>query len=263
VLVAGGGPAGLKAAAIAAARGHAVTLCERAPRLGGQALLAQRLPGREEFGGIVQNLEGEARRAGVTIRTGMAVDAALVRREAPDAVIVATGAVPYAPELEGRDEAHMVEAWDVLAGRANVGASVAIADWRCDWIGIGLAELLASAGSRVTLCVNGAMAGETLQLYIRNYSLARLHRLGVPVRTHLRLFGADADSAFFQDVLTGEAVVLDGIDTVVTSLGHVGDETLLDELADCGIPVRAIGDCIAARSAEEAVYEGLVAGWEV
>jgi NADPH-dependent 2,4-dienoyl-CoA reductase/sulfur reductase-like enzyme len=262
LLVAGGGPAGLKAAAIAAARGHDVTLCEKESRLGGQALLAQRLPGREEFGGIVQNLEREARQAGVTIRTGVAVDAALVAGMKPDAVIVATGAVPYAPELEGRDEAHMVEAWDVLAGRANVGASVAIADWRCDWIGIGVAELLASAGSKVTLCLNGAMAGETLQLYVRNLYLGRLHKLGVPVRTHLRLFGADATSAYFQDVLTGEAVVLDDIDTIVTSLGHVGNDGLLDELAGCGVPVRAIGDCVAARSAEEAVYEGLLAGWE-
>ena len=48
VLVAGGGPAGLKAASVAAERGHQVTLWERGPRLGGQALLAQGLPHREE-----------------------------------------------------------------------------------------------------------------------------------------------------------------------------------------------------------------------
>jgi 2,4-dienoyl-CoA reductase-like NADH-dependent reductase (Old Yellow Enzyme family)/thioredoxin reductase len=263
VMVVGGGPAGLKAAAIAAARGHDVTLHEKATQLGGQALLAQRLPGREEFGGIVQNLEREARQAGAKIVTASAVDGAMVRREAPDAVIVATGARPYAPELEGREEAHMVEAWDVLAGRTNVGASVVIADWRCDWIGIGLADMLASAGSRVTLCINGAMAGESMQLYVRNHMLGRLRRLGVPVRTHMRLFGADADSAFFQDTLTGEAVVLDEVDTVVTSLGHVGEDTLLSELRDYPGTVRAIGDCLAARTAEEAVWEGLKAGWEI
>ncbi len=263
VMVVGGGPAGLKAAAVASARGHDVTLHEKAGQLGGQALLAQRLPGREEFGGIVQNLEREARQAGVSIRTGSAVDAAMVAAEAPDAVIVATGARPYAPALEGRGEAHMVEAWDVLAGRVNVGASVVIADWRCDWIGIGLAEMLASAGSRVTLCLNGPMAGETLQLYVRNHMLGRLHRLGVPVRTHLRLFGADADSAYFQDTLTGDPVVIEEVDTVVTSLGHVGEDGLLTALAGYGGTVRAIGDCLAARTAEEAVYEGLLAGWEL
>ena len=49
VLVAGGGPAGLKAAAVAAERGHEVSLHEASPRLGGQALLAQLLPRRLEF----------------------------------------------------------------------------------------------------------------------------------------------------------------------------------------------------------------------
>ena len=65
VIVAGGGPAGMKAAAVAAVRGHDVTLHERASRLGGQALLAQCLPGREEFGGIISNLQREMGLAGV------------------------------------------------------------------------------------------------------------------------------------------------------------------------------------------------------
>src|SRR5262249_14072071 len=56
VVVAGGGPGGMKAAAVAAARGHDVTLYEASARLGGQALLAQQLPGRAEFGGIVTHL---------------------------------------------------------------------------------------------------------------------------------------------------------------------------------------------------------------
>ena len=58
--------------------------------MGGQALLAQLLPGRAEFGGIVTNLEAEARRAGAEIVTGVTVDAALVHAKAPDAVVVAT-----------------------------------------------------------------------------------------------------------------------------------------------------------------------------
>ncbi len=56
VMVVGGGPAGMKAAVVAAQRGHQVTLFEAERRLGGQALLAQMLPGRAEFGGLVTNL---------------------------------------------------------------------------------------------------------------------------------------------------------------------------------------------------------------
>ena len=55
------GPAGLKAAAVAAERGHRVTLYEAGRRVGGQVAARAALPGRAEFGGAVTNLEGEAR----------------------------------------------------------------------------------------------------------------------------------------------------------------------------------------------------------
>ena len=67
IAVVGGGPAGMKAAAVAAERGHSVTLYEKSSRLGGQALLAQMLPGRAEFGGLITNLESEIARYGVTV----------------------------------------------------------------------------------------------------------------------------------------------------------------------------------------------------
>ena len=259
-MVVGGGPAGLKAAAVAAARGHEVDLHEAAPAFGGQALLACRLPGREEFGGIVHNLEREARRAGARLRAASPVDAAAVAAAAPDAVVLATGAVPYVPAFEGDSEAHTVDAWRALEG-AEVGKAVVIADWRCDWIGLGLAEMLAVSGHHVRLMVNGQMAGESLQLYVRNHYLARLRRLGVEIVTHARLFGADAGSAYFQDTLTGEAIVADDMDTLVLALGHVARDDLGCALEAAGLPVTRIGDCLAPRTAEEAVLEGLAAAW--
>jgi hypothetical protein len=86
ILIAGGGPAGLKAAAVAAERGHDVTLYERGRQLGGQVLLAQLLPGRAEFGGLVTNLAHEARQSGAKVVTNIAVTSDLIRAEKPDAV---------------------------------------------------------------------------------------------------------------------------------------------------------------------------------
>lgn len=262
VVVVGGGPAGMKAAAVAAARGHDVTLFERRRTLGGQTRLAQRLPGREEFGGIIDNLRREMDRAGVVVETGRAIDSDLIGDVAADAVIVATGARPHVPVLAGLDASHVVTAWEVLEDRANVGTNVLIADWRADWIGLGLAERLARAGCAVTLCVNAAMAGETLQIYTRNHYVGRLHRLGVAIRTHARLFGVDEDSVYLQDTLTEEPIVEEGIDTLVLSLGHLAEDDLENKLTEAGIAHVAIGDCVAPRTAEEAVYEGLLAGWK-
>ncbi len=263
VLVVGGGPAGMKAAAVAAANGHNVTLLERENQLGGQARLAQLLPGREEFGGITDNLKREMEIAGVDVQTGETDALGTARLIKPDTILLATGALPYVPELEGLDAAHCVTAWQILRNEVNPGARVTIADWRNDWIGLGLAERLALAGSDVTLCLNGALAGESLQLYTRNHYVGRLHRLGVNIHTHMRLFGADEDTAYFQDTLTGEAKMIENNDTLVLALGHVSDEASHDAFGEICDQVTPIGDCVAARTAEEAVYEGMLAGREI
>jgi 2,4-dienoyl-CoA reductase-like NADH-dependent reductase (Old Yellow Enzyme family) len=257
VLVAGGGPGGMKAAAVAAARGHRVTLYEASDRLGGQTLLAQLLPGRAEFGGIVTNLTREMELAGVSVVKSQRVDADLVRREAPDAVVVATGARPRRPSIEGEEEAHIVDAWQVLKGEANVGASVVVADWRCDWVGLGLAEKLARDGCRVRLCVNGYMPGQVIQQYVRDHWVGELHKLGVEIIPYVRLYGADSENVYLQHTTSGEAVICEGVDTLVTALGHEQVADLEAELADFDGVVRLVGDCLSPRSAEEAVLEGL------
>jgi len=90
VLVAGGGPGGMKATAVAAERGHRVILCEATPELGGQVCLARALPSREEFGGVVTNLERELQNAQVEVRRGTEVTPALVATLRPDVVVTAT-----------------------------------------------------------------------------------------------------------------------------------------------------------------------------
>jgi len=264
VMVVGGGPGGMKAAAAAAECGHDVTLYEKSEQLGGQALLAQMLPGRAEFGGIVTNFNREMDFNGVTVKRGVEVDRALVDAEAPDAVILATGAVPYLPALDGLDEAHAVDAWSVIRGEANVGGRVVIADWRCDWVGMGLAEMLARNGCHVRLYCQGTQPGQNLQAYLRDHWVGILDSLGVETRAYARLFGADSDSVFFQHMTNGEALVADDVDTLVLAQGHKRESVLLDDLAEhWSGELHVIGDALSPRTAEEAVMEGLQAAMAV
>jgi len=260
IFVAGGGPGGMKAAAIAAERGHDVTLYEASSSLGGQVNLAQLLPGRTEFGGIITNLKREMERAGVNVITRTKVDRPMVGANNPDAVIIATGAIPYRPAIEGEGEAHVVDAWQVLEGDANVGANVVIADWRGDWIGLGLAEKLARDGCRVRLAVNGITAGHMIPQYVRDNWLGDLHHLGVEIIPYVRLYGVDSDTVYLQNTTSGEAVLCEGVDTLVCALGHHPVTDLETELAGWPGDVHVIGDCLAPRTAEEAVLEGLRAG---
>jgi 2,4-dienoyl-CoA reductase-like NADH-dependent reductase (Old Yellow Enzyme family)/thioredoxin reductase len=263
ILVAGGGPAGMKAALTAAGRGHRVTLLEAGRRLGGQVLLAQLLPERAEFGGLVTNLRHELARAGVEVRLDAPVSAETVRREQPDAVIVATGGLPYRPAIEGTEEAHVLDAWAVLEGRANPGGRVLVADWRCDWVGMGLAEKLAREGRHVRLAITGTHVGQNLQQYLRDHWAGKLHKLGVEVIPYARLFGVDADTAYMVHIVSGEPIIANEVETVVLALGHRPNTSLEEELAPLGVPLHLAGDCLAPRSAEEAVYEGMMAGLAV
>ena len=257
IMVVGGGPAGLKAAAVAARRGHQVTLYEADSTLGGQVSLAQSLPGRAEFGGVTTNLAREADRAGVVVRLNTRMTAEEIRDAAPDAVLLATGGSAYLPAIERADEGHVVTAQQVLKGQANVGARAVIADWRCDWVGLGMAERLALDGCHVRLAVNGMVAGQTIPQYARDAWLGDLHRLGVEILTHMRLYGLDGEDAFFQHTLSGEAVVLEGVDTLVTALGTQSETALEEELSDWPGELHVIGDALSPRTVEEAVLEGL------
>ena len=261
VMVVGGGPGGMKAAAVSAECGHDVTLYEKSAQVGGQALLAQLLPGRSEFGGIVTNLQHEMRLAGVTVIKNKEVTHRLIETEAPDALIIATGAQPYTPrDIPGLDQATVMTAWQLLRGESKPGASVVVADWRCDWVGLGIAEKLAREGCQVTLCCNGPMPGYRIQQYVRDHWLGELHKLNVTIRPMLRLMGMDLDTAFFQHTASKEAVILEGTDSLVLALGHEPCDELERELEGSGIEVITVGDCACPRSAEEAVLEGLRAG---
>ncbi len=260
VLVVGGGPGGLKAATVAAERGHRVTLYEAARRVGGQVLLAERLPGRAEFGGVVTNLTGEAERAGVRVITGTTVDVDLIRRERPDVVVVATGALPRRPPLELSGSPIVLDAWQVLRGAELPEGRLVVADWRCDWVGLGLAELLAERGRRVTLGVDGYMPGQRIQQYVRDAMIASVTRAGVQVLPLVRLFGYDGSAVFFQHVLTGEAAIVEDVAGLVLAQGHDpvdGLLTALDALGTFDGEVHGIGDCLAPRTVEEAILEGL------
>ncbi len=260
VMVVGGGPGGMKSAAVAAERGHDVTLFEREAQLGGQARLAQALPHRAEFGGIITNLVREMELAGVETRNGIAVDKTAITEFGPDTIVIATGAEPRWPEFEGRDDAHVVDAWQVLRNEANIGKSVLVADWRADWIGIGIAEHLAQRGHQVTLAVNGYMPGQTIQMYVRDASIGRLQSLGVEMVPYVRLFGADEDTVYLQHIMNDEPVIREGIDTLVLCQGHSPQNAVEDLVRRLDVDHHLVGDCVSPRTAEEAVLEGLLAG---
>ena len=122
------------------------------------------------------------------------------------------------------------------------------------------AELLAAEGSSVDLCVNGLIPGEVLPLYVRDTIAGALHRRAVRVTNYARLYGSDGDTVFFQHTASALPMPFEAVDTLVLCLGHVPETSLEADLRRLRVELHLAGDCLTPRTAEEAVYEGLLAG---
>ena len=142
VAVVGAGPAGLAAATTAAERGHAVTLFDAAPEIGGQFNLARRIPGKEEFAETLRYFRTRLASLGVDVRLGRAAGVDDLRGF--DRVLLASGVVPRVPPIDGIGHAKVASYVDVVRGERIVGATAAIVG--AGGIGFDVAELL-SAGA--------------------------------------------------------------------------------------------------------------------
>ena len=72
-------------------------------------------------------------------------------------------------------------------------------------------------------------------------------------------FRAESAAATLQQVLTEEPVLVEGVAGLVLACGASPAGELLETLEAAGLPAVGIGDCLAPRTVEEAVLDGLVA----
>ncbi|MBW0117123.1 mycofactocin system FadH/OYE family oxidoreductase 2, partial [Pseudonocardia sp. KRD-169] len=218
--------------------------------------LAAAAPGRAEFGNVVRDLLAECRAAGVEIRTGVDVDPAYVDREAPDVVVLATGARARVPDW-ARGIAGVVDVRDVLSGRVHTTGSVLVYDELGFHQAPAAAEWLAAAGATVEIMTPGLVVaqdlGTTLDMELFH---RRAHAAGIVLSTDRVITGAvDGPEVAVLHHTVGD-VEQRRFDLVVTVVPAEPDDALWVALRDGPRPVHRVGDCLAPRRVHAAVVEG-------
>jgi 2,4-dienoyl-CoA reductase-like NADH-dependent reductase (Old Yellow Enzyme family) len=259
VLVAGGGPAGLEAARVAALAGHDVVLHDRGEQLGGQLRLARANAARSETGLALDWWQRELARLGVAVELASDVDSALVQRAGADVVIVATGSVPRrdlpqalrpAFTIGGETPERALGAWEVLDGAA-VGDSAVVYDDVGHFEAIDVTEYLLDRGLAVRFVTRFATVGAQLDggpfawegigqphlaqmLGYRSFSLHPRSAI-TAIDSHTVTIAAQ-DQPARTEQLDAESIVMIS--------GNVAERTLADSLSDAAIDAIVVGDAI-------------------
>ncbi|MEK7354138.1 MAG: FAD-dependent oxidoreductase, partial [Chloroflexota bacterium] len=259
VLVIGGGPAGMEAAKIAAMRGHKVTLFEKEKRLGGQLNLAILPPFKEPLKDLLHHLTSQMPKLGIKVELGQQVTPSIVKKLNPDAIIVATGGEPFLPPIPVRDSKPVVQAVDVLAGKAKVGERVVIIGG--ELVGCETAEYLADKGIKVTVVRRGPDMATKVRPAARTVLLERLNKKGATLIPGVSSYDEINKEGL---VLTknGQRQVIPA-DTVVIAAGAKPNTSLLDSVKKEQPNTTAIGDLVEPRDVQAAINEGYRAGLKI
>ncbi len=260
VFIAGGGPAGMEAARVAALRGHSVVLFEERDHLGGTLILASMPSNRPGWSELRDYLVGEMKRLGITVRLGTKATAELAKKEGAEVAIVAIGASQAPPKIPGIELKNVVMSRDILEGKARVyGEKVVVMGGGIS--GALVADFLSQRGYDVTIVTAGKVIAKEAAVVVRTFLLDRLQQHGVKMLTDTRILSIEKGKVLIEgpggvEELPGELPA----DTVVSSTGARPNDSLANELRSIIQQVSVVGDAVQPRDVTYAMLEGARAG---
>ncbi len=248
VLVVGGGPGGMKAAAVAAARGHKVTLADRNAELGGQLRFSDHDPIKADLRAQKDYLARMTEKNGVELCLGTEVTREWVAQRQPEVIVVAAGAKPRRPELPGMESPKVIDAPTVYAAADTLGERLVLMGGGL--VGIETAVFLADKGKKVTVVTASLPAKDANRVYAEALRLAVAER-EIEVLDHCRCLSVTDEGVLVRDK--------DGIERVlpceqtVNCLGMESDGSVYAALWDMAPEVYRVGDCVKPGTIWQAI----------
>ncbi len=287
VMIVGAGPGGLETAVTAAICGHRVVIYEKDSDIGGQLWVAGAPPHKQELLEFIRYYRAQIKKHQIPLHLNTTVDLDVVQRQNPDYIVLAEGAVPSQPQIDGHDDPCVYSAWQVLKENPTLGKSVAVIGGGS--IGLETAlfvaakgtlapetlhflfayeavsperlrELMFQGSSKVTVFEMLPRIGQDIGKSTRWIVFDNLKRYGVAVKTGARVTSIRNGDVKFQKADLSQQMQFDN---VILASGSQSVAGLSTEIKSLGIPFAMVGDGIRPGKLNEAIHGGFLTAMNI
>jgi pyruvate/2-oxoglutarate dehydrogenase complex dihydrolipoamide dehydrogenase (E3) component len=196
----------------------------------------------------------------VQINLGVDVTPEMIDSEHPDAVVMATGAIPKEPDYIDTSDERVVSSWDILGGQVeSVAQKVVVIGG--NMLGCEVAEFMADQGNIVSVIKMrpGAEMAEDCEPTNRRGLLDSLQECRVSLLSGFKVEGLTEDGVKIVQRDSGDERTLEA-ETIVLALGATPQRSLVDDLRKEEVEFHSIGDCRQPNNIRQAIYEGALVG---
>ncbi len=287
VMVVGAGVAGLEAALTAKKAGFCVEIYEKEKDIGGQIWIAAAPPHKKELLEYIRYYRAMLKKYGISVHLNTLVGINLIKKVNPDHLIVAQGAKPFVPPIEGANDTSVLSSWDVLKNNPRLGKNVAVIGGGA--VGLETAFYVAQKGTITPEMLHFFITYEAMELerikhYMFNGSskvtvfemmskvgkdvgkstkwilMSNLKRYGVKIKTNAKVISVKNGNVEFEE---NDKKTHEQFDNVILALGSIPVQDIEKQLKNHTINFSTIGDCVIPGKINNAIHGGFLAATKI